>query len=156
MTTPRLHGPPQVSEYGEVMIHVIIPDDWISDKDLLSQSSILARNLAEICRDAYPDLTGVDIRVWRRHILPWVDSKSRDMILRVRWEGSDLSELEESGPEKILESATDVLIDKCLFPVGFADHDFEPSEKDRQRRKNSKYMILTMYLMQGLSDTDQE
>lgn len=132
LSEPKLRWPPDVSEVGEAMVHVVIPDEWYSDGDLLNRATQLAYHISIITRDAYQDLTGVEIRIWRTHVLPWDESRKSDMILKIRWRNHDMSALSDaySNYEDILDSASDVLIDSTLFPRGLTEEDFDPAERE--------------------------
>lgn len=129
---PCLHWPPKVSEVGEATIHILIPDDWQSDADLLEQAARFAQHVGVHARKAHQDLTGVDIRIWRIQPEPWTDSTEKSVILRLRWSGTDMNTLENknANTDSILDSASEVLIDRSLFPIGFVEEDFDLSERE--------------------------
>jgi len=129
---PCLRWPLEVTEVGEANIHVLIPDDWQSDADLLERASRFAQLVGVYTRKAHRDLTGVDIRIWRIQPEPWSDSTGKEVILRLRWSGRDMDVLEskEADTDSIFDSASEVLIDRCLFPLGFVEEDFDLGEKE--------------------------
>lgn len=138
---PCLRWPPKVSEVGEANIHVLIPDDWQSDADLFERAVRFAQHAGVYTRKAHQDLTGVDIRIWRLQPEPWSDSTEEEVILRLRWSGKDMDALENKGVNKdsILDSASEVLIDRCLFPIGFVEEDFDPSEREPNGNEECRF-----------------
>lgn len=138
---PCLRWPLEVTEVGEANIHVLIPDDWQSDADLLERASRFAQHVGVYTRKAHRDLTGVDIRIWRIQPEPWSDSTGKEVILRLRWSGRDMDALEnrEANKDSILDSASEVVIDRCLFPIGFVEEDFDLSEREPEGDEECRF-----------------
>lgn len=136
---PCIRWSPEVSEVGEASIHILIPDDWQSDADLLDRAAQFAQHVGVHVRKAHPDVTGVDTRIWRIQPEPWAESTEKTVILRLRWSDRDMDALETSelSTDSILDSASEVLIDRCLFPIGFVEGDFDPNE--RQPDEDEEY-----------------
>lgn len=131
LTKPILRSPPRVSEYGEAMVHLLIPDDWNSDKQLLEQSALLAKLVGITMFDACRDLTGLDVRIWRIYVQPWSKEVKSTLLLRLQWSGETLQKLEEvTKAEDILKSASEMLLHPNLFPLGFIEDDFDPTERE--------------------------
>lgn len=132
LATPRLFLQPSVDGNGEASIDILLPDDWMSDKDLLDRSSIVAHYTGLIARNAYRDLTGIVVRVHRWYLVPWDDSRSRIMLLKIRWRGLHLNSLTaiETDPETILESSAEYLLNPILYPMGLREYDFDPADKE--------------------------
>jgi hypothetical protein len=145
LSEPKLRMSPDVSEVGEAMVHVVIPDEWYSDGDLLNRSAILSYNIAIIIRNAYKDLTGVEVRIWRIHVLPWDENQTSDLILKLRWHDNEMDALNSklTDSERIIDSASDVLIDSCLFPLGLTEEDFDPAE--REPSPEERYSIYEIH-----------
>lgn len=122
---PILHFAPQVSDLGEAMIHVQITDDWTDDKQLLDYSCLFAQNVGSVALDSHRDLTGVEVRIWRRQLLPEKEHPDDFLVLKLRWEHHDLNALEtfESDATKIRKSVSDILFNTNLFPRGLIDNE---------------------------------
>lgn len=121
ISKPLLSRPMNVSELGDAMIHIQIQDEWSSDKELLNHSSEVAYDVASLAYQSYPDLAGVEVRIWRKYQLPERDTLSEDLILKLRWDGLDMNELSKRSlsPEKIRKSSSDILFSEGLFPDEF-------------------------------------
>ena len=115
---PALHSHPRVTDLGDAMVHVQIPDDWASDLQLLNKSCVLAQNVGVVALDSHYDLTGVEVRIWRRQLLPEKERPDDLLILKLRWEHNDLDALDDcmTNPEEIRESASEILYNTGLFP----------------------------------------
>jgi len=131
LTRPILRYPPRVSEYGEAMVHLLIPDDWNSDKQLLEQSVLLAKLVGVAVFEACRDLTGLDVRIWRTYVKPWSKEVEPILILRLRWGGEALQKLGKmTKAEDILKSVSEMLLHPSLFPLGFIEDDFDPAGRE--------------------------
>lgn len=120
---PALHSHPRVTDLGDAMVHVQIPDDWTSDLQLLNKSYVLAQNVGVVALDSHYDLTGVEVRIWRRQLLPEKERPDDLLILKLRWEHNDLDALDDcmTNPEEIRESASEILYNTGLFPKGLVN-----------------------------------
>ncbi len=144
LSEPYLYAPPSVDKNGEASVFVYLPDDWESDRDLLDQSSYLAQITGILVRSAYRDLTGIQVRVFRRRMDPWKDYSTNQMLLKIRWTGTNLSDLDtvQSDSKEILKSASNYLLDPTLYPLGLKDHNFDLTEKEPE--EDEQYSLYTV------------